>query len=139
MTGPPIVYECVPGSISAAFRPDGKVVAVRGKDQGARLFDTRTGKALCDSIQPVGGIWSIAFSPDGKSLLTGENNGGFQIRDAQTGLSVGPPCQNPEKRRCCFAAFSRDGRSILALKAENGMAETTPTIARIDKIGTRFR
>jgi hypothetical protein len=118
LAGPPIHYEGIPGSISAAFRHDGKVVAVRGKDAGVRLIDTRTGKALCDSIHPKGGIWSITFSPDGQSLLTGENNGVFQIRDAETGFPIGLPHQNPLKRGCCFAAFSRDGRSILALQDE---------------------
>jgi eukaryotic-like serine/threonine-protein kinase len=120
LSGPPIHYEGVQGSVGAAFRHDGKVVAVRGKDQGLRLFDTRTGNALCESIHPEGGVWSVAFSPDGQSLLTGESKGVFQVRNAQTGLPIGLPRQNPVKRRCCFAAFSRDGRTILALEAEFG-------------------
>jgi hypothetical protein len=116
--GPPITYEGIQGSISAAFRHDGRVVAVRGKDQAVRLFDTRTANALCESIHPDGGVWTVAFSPDGQSLLTGESKGVFQVRDAQTGLPIGLPRQNPVNRRCCFGAFSRDGRTILALEAE---------------------
>jgi eukaryotic-like serine/threonine-protein kinase len=118
--GPPIQYEGVQGSITAAFRHDGKVVAVRGKDQAVRLFDTRTGNALSESIHPEGGIWSVAFSPDGQWLLTGEDKGIFQIRNAVTGLPIGLPRQNPVKMRCCFAAFSRDGCTIVALESEFG-------------------
>ena len=131
LAGPPIHYESVQSSISAAFRHDGKVVAVRGKDEGVRLFDSRTGRALCDPIHPEGGIWSVAFSPDGQRLLTGENKGTVQIRDSQTGHPIGLPLQNPVKRQLCFAAFSRDGRSILALEGEFAwLWDTTSNLIR---------
>ena len=118
LAGPPIPYVSVNSSSSAAFRHDGKVVAALDKDQKARLYDTRTGKELCNPIHSDGGIWSIAFSPDDRSVLTGENRGIIRLRAPQTGLPTGPPLQNPLTGKPCFAAFSRDGQSILSLEGE---------------------
>jgi len=51
-----------------AFSPDGKVLAVTGRDGAVRLLDVQTRRELRRLDGQQGGVWRIAFSP-GTSLL----------------------------------------------------------------------
>ena len=57
------------GDGTAAFRPDGKRVAVAGRDGTLRVFDATTGAAVAN--WPIGTekTWALAYSPDGGRLV----------------------------------------------------------------------
>jgi ABC-type multidrug transport system ATPase subunit len=58
------------GSISLAWSPDNKTLAIGSMDHSVRLLDTSIGKVttLRGHTEP---IYSLAWSPDGKTLATG--------------------------------------------------------------------
>jgi WD40 repeat protein len=53
-----------------AFSPDGKLLAVTGRDGAVRLFDVKTHRELRRLDGGQGGIWRLAFSPDSSLLAT---------------------------------------------------------------------
>jgi ATP-binding cassette subfamily B protein len=62
--------KALTGSVSFAWSPDNRTLAVGSMDHSVRLLDTSTGKVttLRGHTEP---IYSLAWSPDGKTLATG--------------------------------------------------------------------
>jgi WD40 repeat protein/serine/threonine protein kinase len=71
-------------SVSVAFSPDGRQVAVGSQDRAIYLFDVDTG-----SVRVLRGhedqVMGIAFSPDGRLLASGSWNGAIRIWELATG------------------------------------------------------
>ncbi len=61
-------------ALALAFSPDGRLLAIGGRDRTVTLWDFRT-KAQLRSL-PAHGHWvtAVAFSPDGRLLATGSND-----------------------------------------------------------------
>ncbi len=57
---------------SVAFSPDGKMLAVGGRDKAIRLWEAATGKLI--RKLDVSRIRSVSFSPDGKRLASGHDD-----------------------------------------------------------------
>jgi RNA polymerase sigma factor (sigma-70 family) len=103
---------------SAAFSPDGKVLAANG-DGSVKLWDTATGKQL-RTIKEEGGIYAIfasAFSPDGKTLALGA---GFRQGQEGEPIRLWNWAENKPigtlkmEGLWCFAlAFTRDGKTLI--------------------------
>src|SRR5262249_36517269 len=55
---------------SAAFSPDGKLLATGGHDHAVRLWEAATGKPLATKLGHTWHITSVGFSPDGKTLMS---------------------------------------------------------------------
>jgi WD40 repeat protein len=58
------------GTWSAAFSPDGKMLAAGGYDGKVRLWDVETAKLKETLAGPNTMIYDVAFSPDGKTLAS---------------------------------------------------------------------
>jgi RNA polymerase sigma factor (sigma-70 family) len=56
---------------SAAFSPDGRLIATGGRDGVARLWDVAGGRQVREFPGHAGWIIGVAFSPDGRTLAVG--------------------------------------------------------------------
>ena len=131
VAAPPKGFGGASGIASAAFSPDGKILATgESFSDLARLWNTATGQQIGPALNTGprgGGISSVAFSPDGKTLATAQNGGAVPLWDVATGHQIGKPFSN----LAYSAAFSPDGK-ILA----TGDFDST---ARLWNVATRHQ
>jgi dipeptidyl aminopeptidase/acylaminoacyl peptidase len=64
------VHPCAVGA-SVAFSPDGRTLALAGKDGEVVLWETATAKERLRLKGQRGAVKSVLFTPDGRGLLTG--------------------------------------------------------------------
>jgi RNA polymerase sigma factor (sigma-70 family) len=72
---------------TAAYSPDGKMLATTSAGQGICVWDTDTGKQLYQ-VLPHAHVHSVAFAPNGKVLVTGGAGRGIHLFDAATGRQI---------------------------------------------------
>jgi hypothetical protein len=103
---------------SAAFSPDGKVLAIGSRDDTVRLWDVAT-------LTPIGqpltghngeGVSAVVFSPDGKILASGSYDGTVRLWDVGTLTPIGQPLTGRKTSSVSVPAmaFSPDGK-VLAI------------------------
>jgi RNA polymerase sigma factor (sigma-70 family) len=111
--GPPMAPVCE----SAAFSPDGRLLATGGQDGFARVWDVASGRQVRALSGHLGWVMSLAFSPDGRSLTVG-NWRNVRLWEVATGQ---------ERKRLTghdgdvtAVAFAPDGRTLVS-----GASDTT--------------
>jgi tetratricopeptide (TPR) repeat protein len=67
------------GVTSAAFSRDDSRILTSSFDKTARLWDSETGKALCDPLRHDQLVTSAKFSPDGKQIATASLDGAIRV------------------------------------------------------------
>jgi len=107
---------------SAAFSPDGKLLAIATRDRTVQLWQTDTGKLHCQPILFPDEVISMAFSPDSKWLATGTHDSKAKLWRIATEESGGPTLQHTFQLRGWVerVAFSPDGK-LLAAASNNGI------------------
>ncbi len=80
-----LLWQVYYPSIAASFSPDGKILALSSLSDGARLFDTDTGKKLHDLKWTGGG--PVVWSKEESQILT-TGNGKIAYWDAKTGRKI---------------------------------------------------
>jgi WD40 repeat protein len=120
------------GVISLVFSPNGKTLAVRGRNQQVRVWETETGKELFQlgdaaPAQPGGAVIlarpgavtpevrNLAFSPDGQRLATASAST-VRLWDCTTGkeLLLSDGHQGP----LAAVALSADGKTVVSWGAD---------------------
>jgi eukaryotic-like serine/threonine-protein kinase len=100
---------------SAAFSPDGKLLAVGDGDNSAYVWDLATGHIVATVTgSRHASATSVAFSPDGQMLATGAGNGSTYLWDVATSRLVAT-VTDPERIRhsnVTSVAFSPDGQML---------------------------
>jgi WD40 repeat protein len=96
---------------TAIFNPEGTKLLSYGRT--ARLWDTATGKPLCDPL-PHNELCRGQFSPDGRVLLT-HTSSMLHLWDAATGAPIGSPLRLPSLWRTGLnLGFRSGGRDFVA-------------------------
>ncbi|MFQ5732547.1 MAG: protein kinase [Planctomycetaceae bacterium] len=71
-----------------ASSPDGKRIALAGRDKTVRIIDSETGDAIKSWTAHSSAVNAVAFDADGKRIATGGDDFTIRIWDAATGVPV---------------------------------------------------
>jgi WD domain, G-beta repeat/WD40-like Beta Propeller Repeat len=102
------------GNVPLAFSPDGTLLASGSADRANTVlfvWDTATGKQVCQAEPFSGPNGSLAFSPDGRTLAVGDD-AAVRLLDPRTGEERGR--LSDEGAAGTAVAFSPDGRVLAA-------------------------
>ncbi|MCL1491818.1 MAG: WD40 repeat domain-containing protein [Pseudanabaena sp. Salubria-1] len=102
---------------SVVFSSDGKMLATRGRDGTARIWDLQ-GKEIAKLVGYQGDVYSVEFSPDGKRLATSGSDGTARIWDLE-GKEIAKLVGHQES--VYSVVFSSDGK-MLATSGRDGTA-----------------
>jgi tetratricopeptide (TPR) repeat protein len=116
---------------SAAFRPDGRMLLLAGRDGTLRLRDAESGKPVGAPMLHPQPANAAVFSPDreGRLLLAGYADGSARLWDRASQKPLGPPVF--QGRPVVAVAFAPDGRSFLTT-AEGGDTRRWPVPAPVE-------
>jgi WD40 repeat protein len=102
--------EHVDPKMTAAFSPDGKLIATGGQDGTVRLWDAVTGESRGKPFRASSPVLALAFSPNSQTFVTGTFDGRAQLWDVATGKPHGPVLQHRGPVKA--VAFSHDGSMV---------------------------
>ena len=100
------------GVRTIAYSPDGGTLASADFDGTLRLWDTRAGKTLGESlVGHTNEVWGLSFSPDGETLASSSFDGTVRLWNVEDGSPLGAPI-DAGVGAVRTVAFSPDGRTI---------------------------
>ncbi len=82
----PLLTIPVPAmTVTAAWSPDGRVIATGASDACVRVWDALEGTSLATLRGHRLWVWSVAWAPDGLSLASGSGDGTVRLWDVPSG------------------------------------------------------
>ncbi len=104
---------------SAAFAPDGRVLATGGDDSAIRLWDLATGRQTASLSGHGSQVFAVAFTHSGKFLVSGGGDGTLRLWNVATGQEEPPLLrQSGTVRR---APLSPDDRTVAVPNGTQGV------------------
>jgi WD40 repeat protein len=103
---------------TVAISPDGKQLAVAGRDRIVRLLDAEKGTVTKELKGHKHALASVVFSPDGKLLASGDLQATVKIWDVEEGKAV-HTIENKAGTDALSLAFSPDGSTLACAGAWN--------------------
>ncbi|MDY7012097.1 MAG: DnaJ domain-containing protein [Cyanobacteriota bacterium] len=101
---------------SAAFSPDGQVLAAGARDGTIRLWDWARGEEAGSLKGHRDRVCSLTFSPDGKTLISGSWDRQIKLWDWEQSKEI---CTLTGHRdRVCSVAVSPDGKTLVSGSAD---------------------
>ncbi|MCP4259373.1 MAG: hypothetical protein GY774_17960 [Planctomycetes bacterium] len=100
---------------SAAFSPDGKLLATGGTGRGSghlKLWDLSTGKPVWQKNVHTSHVRGVAYSPDGRTVATASYDGTIGLWDAASGKQL--DTLTGHENWVNAVAFSPDGRYLIS-------------------------
>ncbi|MBN1680836.1 MAG: WD40 repeat domain-containing protein [Anaerolineae bacterium] len=116
--------------LTAAFSPDGALIASGGEDQTIRVWDALTGEAVATLEGHTGTVARVAFSPDGM-LIASAGDSTVRLWDVVTGQAVATLEGHTLAVDC--VAFSPDG-ALLASSGEDQSVRVWDVVTRINRL-----
>ena len=109
---PELLLEDIPGIVdtaptSAAFSPDGTLMATAGRDGKINLWSTETGADVSTLVGHTQFVSFVTFSPDGSRLASTSSDGTAKIWDLATERLLMTLAGQPGS--LALASFSADG------------------------------
>jgi WD40 repeat protein len=104
----------------AAFSKDGKLVALGTADNTVHVWEVTTGKERHTFAGLPAAINQLRFDPRGRYLAGGSFTGAVQVWDLQENKAIG---QRGEFKGVNFLAYSRDGKSLIAVGHEGNFRQ----------------
>ncbi len=105
------------GLYTAAFSPDGKILATGSYDEKIKLWQVATGKELRMLTGHNGAIFDLAFHPSGKMLASASGDTTVKLWDVATGTRLDTLGQ-PTKEQYAVA-FRPDGTQVVGGGVDN--------------------
>jgi len=104
--------EATPSAVSAAFSPDGRMLAVGTLDGEVYLWKVASGQRLHVLQSHSGPVYDVAFSPDGGMLASGSADGTVVLWDVLSGQALRG--LDGHQGGVVSVAFSPDGAALAA-------------------------
>jgi hypothetical protein len=98
-------------AISAAFSPDGSILATGDEDGVIRLWDLPDGRPPRILTGHKGGVNHLVFSPDGRTLASASDDKTVRLWDVATGKSH-TTLAGHSQQQIWMVKFSPDGRTV---------------------------
>jgi eukaryotic-like serine/threonine-protein kinase len=106
----PLLVRCEhPGPIqTAAYSPNGRLIALGGEDGSVIFRESATGKAVGSPLIHPAKVGAIVFNPDGQTVMTGCDDSVARLWDVATGAPTGPVFRH--EKPVLAVAISPDGQ-----------------------------
>src|SRR5262249_24994024 len=122
------------GYVAVGFSPDGRVLATRGADGVARLWQTASGERLPCEPKHEDAINIVAFTPDSRAILTA-SKATAMLWELATGKPLAPSMPMPDEVH--DAVFNPDGHTFLTASREGAVRQWE--VATRKQLGEMFK